>query len=90
MRSLMKGKAIVAQMDEQIVYDQLDQDEQAIWSLLLASGYLKASHCEIIADEYGGWKQVYTLELTNFEVKVMFRNMIRGWLAGLLRNIMIL
>ena len=90
LEELLCGRSLIAELDEQIVYDQLDQDEQAIWSLLLASGYLKASHCEIIADEYGGWKQVYTLELTNFEVKVMFRNMIRGWLAGLLRNIMIL
>ena len=28
-------------IDEQIVYNQLDLDETAIWSLLLASGYLK-------------------------------------------------
>lgn len=25
------------------------------------------------------WDSVYELELTNFEVKLMFRNMIRGW-----------
>lgn len=81
LEELLCGRRLIAELDEQIVYDQLDQDEHAIWSLLLASGYLKASHCEIIADEYGGWKQVYTLELTNFEVKVMFRNMIRGWFS---------
>lgn len=81
LEELLCGRRLIAEIDEQIVYDQLDQDEHAIWSLLLASGYLKASHCEIIENEYGGWKQVYTLELTNFEVKVMFRNMIRGWFS---------
>lgn len=83
---LLCGRELVAEIDEQIVYDQLDQDEQAIWSLLLASGYLKVSHYEIISDEYGGWKQEYTLELTNFEVKVMFRNMIRGWFSKVSQN----
>ncbi len=35
-----------AETDEQIVFSQLDEDERAIWSLLLASGYLKARHCQ--------------------------------------------
>lgn len=76
---LLEGEVLVTEIDEQIIYDQLGQDEQAIWSLLLASGYLKVSRYETVTDEYGGWKKEYTLELTNFEVKVMFRNMIRRW-----------
>ena len=39
--SLLRGESICTEIDEQIVYDLLDSDEQAIWSLLLASGYLK-------------------------------------------------
>ena len=54
LEELLCGRRLIAEIDEQIVYDQLDQDEHAIWSLLLASGYLKASHCEIIENEYGG------------------------------------
>ena len=38
---LLTGGTITAEIDEQIVYNQLDFDEKAIWSLLLASGYLK-------------------------------------------------
>ena len=38
---IIQGESITAEIDEQIVYDQLDDDEQAVWSLLLASGYLK-------------------------------------------------
>ena len=37
----VKGKSIFCPIDEQIVYNQLDNNEAAIWSLLLASGYLK-------------------------------------------------
>lgn len=77
--SLLEGGKLVTEIDEQVIYDQLGQDEQAIWGLLLASGYLKVSKCEAVTDEYGGWKKEYTLELTNFEVKVMFRNLIRRW-----------
>ena len=38
---LLSGKEIITELDEQIVYDQLNGNEQAVWSLLLASGYLK-------------------------------------------------
>lgn len=79
MEELLCGKSFRAPVDEQIVYEQLDQDETAIWSLLLASGYLKVLHYEEYMTEYGEWVQDYELTLTNFEVKVMFRNLIRSW-----------
>lgn len=67
------------EIDEQIVYDQLDLDEKAIWSLLLASGYLKVVQMKTRQREYEEWAQVYTLALTDFEVKIMFRRMVSGW-----------
>lgn len=79
---LLQGDVITAEIDEQIVYDQLDDDEQAVWSLLLASGYLKVRNFQAYMSDFGEWKEEYQLELTNFEVKVMFRNMIRKWFAG--------
>ncbi|XCP84125.1 AAA family ATPase [Roseburia hominis] len=85
-KELLNGGSVVTEIDEQIVYNQLDLDESAIWSLLLASGYLKVKNHEIKASEYGEWKQVYELELTNFEVKVMFRGMVRGWFASTSSN----
>ncbi len=80
--NLLDGEALTAEVDEQIIYDQLDQNEEAIWALLLASGYLKVDRYEIITDAYGGWRKEYTFELTNFEVKIMFRNMIRQWFGS--------
>ena len=38
---LLAGRNIITQIDEQIVYNRLDLDENAIWSLFLASGHLK-------------------------------------------------
>ena len=78
---LLEGGAVRSEIDEQIVYDQLDMDESGIWSLLLASGYLAVKKVETIQSGYGDWKQVYTLKLTDFEVQVMFRRMVRNWFA---------
>ena len=76
MEDLLKGQVIVVNFDEQIVYNQLDQDENAIWSLLLASGYLKADQVE-----YRGMlnKPWYHLTITNLETESMFENMFAGW-----------
>ncbi len=73
---LMQGRILKADMDEQIVYNQLKVRKNAIWSLLLASGYLKAVGVEF--DEFTGrWN--YNLALTNKEVQIMFEQMIRDW-----------
>ncbi len=78
---LLQGKSIIVELDEQIVYDQLDEDESAIWSLLLASGYLKVKNITTYTTDFGEWRQEYELELTNFEVGAMFRQMIRKWFS---------
>ncbi|MCM1065840.1 MAG: ATP-binding protein [Eubacterium sp.] len=76
---LLQGESIRVEIDEQIVYNQLSMENNAVWSLLLASGYLKVKNYEAYATEYGEWREDYELELTNFEVRVMFRAMVRGW-----------
>ncbi len=79
---LLCGKTLRTELDEQIVYNQLSIKNNAIWSLLLASGYLKVKSHQAYVAEYGEWRQDYELELTNFEVRVMFRDMVRGWFDG--------
>ena len=76
--SLMQGEAIRMEIDEQIVYNQLNWKKNAIWSLLLASGYLKVEETEFF-EETGRW--YYTLALTNKEVRFMFESMVRDWFA---------
>ena len=79
MERLIKGESFHAQIDEQIVYDQLNTDETAVWSLFLASGYLKVLSYEQSLEEAEGWAENYELALTNLEVRIMFRKLIRSW-----------
>ena len=74
--TLMQGGSLQMELDEQIVYNQLSKKRNAVWSLLLASGYLKVSGLEYI-ERTGGWR--HSLVLTNREVKIMFEHMIRNW-----------
>ena len=76
---LLTGKHLRCPIDEQIVYNQLDNSESAIWSLLVASGYLKIlsyDRAELLED---GEKVCYELALTNNEVKRMFEGMVSEW-----------
>ena len=80
METLLKGKTIDVPIDEQIVFSELDYSEDAVWSLMLASGYLKV----ISSDELTGDRRkavVYKLALTNFEIQLMFENMILRWFS---------
>ena len=76
MENLLKGEHLYKEVDEQIIFDQLDADENAIWSLFLASGYLKAESYELNEDTGA---DLYELALTNKEVQIMFQKMIRKW-----------
>ncbi len=76
MEDLLDGKSLCAEIDEQIIFSHLDEDENAVWSLFLASGYLKAERYRM-DEEWGSME--YELSLTNKEVRIMFRNMIKGW-----------
>lgn len=75
MEDLLSGRTLHVQLDEQVVFSQLDSSEDAVWSLLLASGYLRL-------ERYGlnkrGYPE-YELKLTNKEVFIMFEKMIDGW-----------
>jgi len=77
--SLLRGEILQSPIDEQIVYNQLNGNEMAVWSLLLASGYLKVLSKQDYGDVPEGTDPMYELALTNLEVRVMFRNMIKGW-----------
>ena len=76
MEDLLNDGVLRTRIDEQIVFSQLDSNEYAVWSLLLASGYLKV--VEYIVD-WENNKEEYILKLTNKETKLMFQNMIEEW-----------
>ena len=76
MEDLLNGNEIRTELDEQVIFEQLGRKRGAIWSLLLASGYLKVDRYEI--DSKTGKKQ-YNLKITNHETMLMFENMIENW-----------
>ncbi len=77
MEDLLEGKTIETAIDEEIIFEQLENNSAAVWSLLLACGYLKVNKAS--KDGAGG---NYILSLTNFEVQNMFRRMIQGWFGN--------
>ncbi len=78
MEDLLEGKAFHTEIDEQLVFEQLGYRESAIWSLLLASGYLRVERFSF--DEDLG-REEYDLMLTNREVRMMFERMIKDWFS---------
>ena len=79
--SLLQDECIRSEIDEQIVYNQLDGNERAVWSLLLASGYLKVVSYDKYTDIAERTRPQYELALTDLEVKLMFQSMIHDWFA---------
>lgn len=83
MEELLNHHQIVVNFDEQIVFDQLDRNENAIWSLLLASGHLKVEQIDYRGITMEPW---YHLSITNLETVSMFSNMFKGWFSISLSN----
>ncbi|MCM1188992.1 MAG: ATP-binding protein [bacterium] len=78
-QDLLEGGVLETEIDEQIVYNQLLTKKNAIWSLLLASGYLRVLDTTFV--ERTG-RTCYKLALTNKEVRIMFEDMVRDWFDG--------
>ena len=86
MEDLLQDKSFEAKIDEKIVFSQLDDSVSAVWSLLLATGYLKVLSVKTLdSDEEGVGVEGdvwYTLTITNLEIKRMFRKMVSDWFGG--------
>lgn len=72
LETLLHGNAITVKLDEQIIFNQLGKKKGAIWSLMLAGGYLKINHADLK-------RQSYVLSFTNYEVICMMKEMISDW-----------
>ena len=76
---LLERETIQKPIDEQIVYNRLDRNEEAVWSLLLATGYLKVIDYETDPKILEEREPLYELKIVNEEVRSMFRRMVREW-----------
>lgn len=75
LQNLLQGKSICKVLDENISFDELDNNPEAVWSFLLAAGYLKADHVKFV-----GMTEC-NLTITNRETLVLFQKMIGQWFA---------
>ena len=78
MEDLLTGNTYHTTLNEQIVFQQLNDKKSAFWSLLLASGYLRVEHFEFNKNH---GKIEYDLILPNQEVRIMFEQMIEEWFS---------
>ena len=77
---LMKGETINCTINENVVFADLETDANAVWSLLLGSGYLKAE--EVMRRDGNNnllEEPIYTLSITNYETLIMFEGLVEGW-----------
>lgn len=79
MEELLQGKSFETELDERIAFDQLGDSANAVWSLLLATGYLKVVTFKQVGKLQ---RKIYTLKLTNMEVESIFEDMVKGWFSG--------
>ena len=80
--TLLNGGEVTVPVDEQIIYNQLDTNPDAVWSLLLATGYLKIVHAmSLLEASELQCERMYTMTLTNREVWIMFSKMVQGWFS---------
>ncbi len=77
--TLLDGGVIKTDIDEQLVYSQLDGSAETLWSLMLASGYLRVNKYTGYSEGVVESRQEYELAITNHEVRIMFEKMIKGW-----------
>lgn len=78
MEDLLAGKSFQTEIDEEIIFEQLQRKKGAIWSLFLAGGYLKVVKSEF---DVSSGRYSYELALTNQEVKMLFEDMVEGWFS---------
>lgn len=87
---LLKGESIHSTIDEQIVYNQLDQNPNAIWSLLLASGYLKVLNVDFAQEEWELLEYELTMEIFSYfdagskNMRTACEKFYHGFVIGLL------
>ena len=78
MEDLLAGKSFQTEIDEEIIFEQLQRKKGVIWSLFLAGGYLKVVKSEF---DISSGRYSYELALTNQEVKMLFEDMVEGWFS---------
>jgi hypothetical protein len=82
LEGLLAGEGVVRIVDENVVLDELEHDEDAFWSLLVFSGYLKAEKHGVAPNG----QAMYRLTIPNHEVRLVYVDSFRLWMKARLRG----
>lgn len=78
LEKLIRGEKLRKEIAENLVFQDLNFRHEAVWSLLLATGYLKAEDMKI--SEASG-ARTYEVSIPNKEINYVYRQSIIGWLS---------
>ena len=73
---LFKGKLLETTINEGLVYDEVYKRKDALYTMLLTTGYLT-----IIKEDTIDGNKVYQLDIPNLEIRQVYRNKIMDYLA---------
>lgn len=72
---LLQGKSIPSEIDMNIIYPRLSDDDDAVFSFLMLAGYLKP------VDTESGLSSLTLLTIPNKEVQSVFRSEVVSWIG---------
>ena len=74
---LLQGKTVMENLDDHVVYQNINENRAAIWTLLVMTGYLK-----VVSYPRLEGSNKYELALPNKEVRYFYQNAIQVWLSN--------
>lgn len=77
LEDLLNGQSLLVHLQDEICFKDIAWDDSALWSLLVANGYLK-----VVATNGNPWDQTYEVRITNQEVLFMFQRFVRDWFSN--------
>jgi len=80
--TLLEGGAIERRLDENVAFAELRESEDALWSLLVFAGYLKAEAGQGVPNEV----PPYRLSIPNREVREVYTTTFRSWMRARMRG----
>ncbi len=67
---VIEGKSVWKHINQELTYNEIYEDAENLWSVLLMTGYLTVKQCK----EYE-----YELRIPNKEIKILFQQIIEAW-----------
>jgi hypothetical protein len=80
---LLAGEGVERVLDENVVLDRLEDNDDALWSLLVFSGYLRAQR---LPPAQPAWLPAYRLSIPNAEVRLLYTSSFAQWMTARMKG----